>query len=370
MYSLKIKVNIPYPKIALTNLLDAQLPEELLSLLLDAPSMQNLPDETLTEFPSAIRSYLLSWYLVFDSFSNAVPKVRSDYSERLKTENVLPPLLDFMFDILGHSAARPLNLDRENLSLEMIRSYDFKLADAEPDERNMHWLLINLYYRSLKLLPNHVKTWWIALRSKQTKIAVESWTERFFSSLIISDVLEEVSAWSETQSVSEDEKELMIKVSSKSREVFAGYEIDDMMCQLAIRLPAIYPLEGVKVESINRVAVSEKKWQSWLMITQGVITFSNGSVTDGLLAFRKNISGALKGQTECAICYSIVSSDRRTPDKRCQTCKHLFHAGCLFKWFSSSNQSTCPLCRNPFTFAGGAGAKGPRRAGAGTGWEL
>lgn len=47
-----------------------------------------------------------------------------------------------------------------------------------------------------------------------------------------------------------------------------------MMMQLVIRLPTTYPLEGIKVEGVNRVAVSEKKWTSWLMITQGVITFS------------------------------------------------------------------------------------------------
>ena len=50
-----------------------------------------------------------------------------------------------------------------------------------------------------------------------------------------------------------------------------------MQMQIVIRLPSNYTLNGVKVEGINRVAVSEKKWTSWLMITQGVITFSVGS---------------------------------------------------------------------------------------------
>lgn len=33
-----------------------------------------------------------------------------------------------------------------------------------------------------------------------------------------------------------------------------------------------------------------------------------------------------------------------------QTCKNLFHSSCLFKWFKTSNASTCPLCRNAFNF--------------------
>lgn len=82
---------------------DAQLPEELISLLLDAPSYTSFSDEVLAEFPTSIRGYLLSWLLVFDSYSNASFKVRNDYSEVLKSENLIGPLLTFMFDVLGHS---------------------------------------------------------------------------------------------------------------------------------------------------------------------------------------------------------------------------------------------------------------------------
>jgi E3 ubiquitin-protein ligase DOA10 len=40
----------------------------------------------------------------------------------------------------------------------------------------------------------------------------------------------------------------------------------------------------------------------------------------------------------------------QTPNKRCATCKNTFHSVCLFRWFKSSNQSTCPLCRNNFVY--------------------
>jgi hypothetical protein len=361
-------------------ILDARLPEELLSLLLDAPSVSNFPDEILSEFSTSIRGYLLSWHLIFDAYGSASYKVRSDYSDNLKSDSYIGPFLDFMFDVLGHSAAHPINLDKARFDAQKIQLYDLSAAnDFESKERNMQWLLVHLYYQCLKYIPNLVKTWWVDCKSKQTRIAVESWTEKYFSPLVIADTLDEVTKWAEEQeSPSEDEKELIVKVSKRSREVLAGYEVDDMMMQIVIRLPATYPLEGVKVDGINRVAVSEKKWTSWLMITQGVITFSvgipflfcspilqilpsnnqqNGSITDGLATFRRNVTGALKGQTECAICYSIISSDRKMPDKRCQTCRNLFHASCLFKWFASSNQSTCPLCRNPFNYGVSRGSR-------------
>lgn len=109
-------------------------------------------------------------------------------------------------------------------------------------------------------------------------MAVESWTEKHFSPLVINDTMEDVQKWAgEQEEPADDEKELVVRVSKKSREVYAGYEVDEMTMQIVVRFPATYPLEGIKVEGVNRVAVGEKKWQSWLMITQGVITFSVSS---------------------------------------------------------------------------------------------
>ena len=232
--------------------------------------------------------------------------------------------------------------------------------DLEDSEHDLHWLLVHLYYLTLKYTPSLAKAHYMDLKSKQTRLAVEAWTSRFFSPLIIADTMTEVLTWAESQEVNEleNEKELIVKVSRKAREVSAGYEVDDTMLQIVIKLPPAYPLDGVKVEGVTRVAVSQQKWTGWLMTTQGAITFSNGSITDSLFIFRKNVIGALKGKAECAICYSLISSDKKMPDKGCHTCKNLFHAGCLFKWFATSNQSTCPLCRNPFNYGVSTGRRG------------
>ncbi|TAQ89941.1 hypothetical protein B7494_g1710 [Chlorociboria aeruginascens] len=289
---------------------DAKLPDELLSLLLDAPSIHQFDDEELATYPSAVRGYLLSWHLVYDSYINASYKVRNDYSTNLRTDDYIKPLLDFIFDVLVDSRDNPLKLEDYRLfDASHIETFDMREAiTLETNESSMQWLLINLYYLCLKYTPSLAKN-------------------------------------------CNDEKELSVRIARKSSEIFASYEVDEEIGEIAISLPPSYPLEGVKVRGVARVAASEKKWKSWLMITQGVITFSNGSITDGLVIFRKNLAGALKEQTECAICYSIVSSDKRMPEKRCGTCQNLFHTECLFKWFASSNQSSCPLCRNPFVYS-------------------
>ncbi|KAI0449196.1 hypothetical protein F5B21DRAFT_62801 [Xylaria acuta] len=345
---------------------DARLPDELLSLLLDAPTLDAYPDAIMAQFPTPVRSYLLSWHLVFDAFQAASFKVRSDYAENLRAEDYISPLMNFTFDVLGHSAARGLNLDRAGFTAENIRHYDLKLAESESEERNMQWLFIHLYYLVLKFVPGLFKTWYIGCRSKQTKIAVDGWMARYFSPIIIFEALDDVSKWNDSQGTrADDEKELIVKVSRAAREVIAGYEVDDLQASIAIRIPPEFPLEAVTVVGINRVAVDERKWKSWILTTQGVITFSGGNIIDGLATFRRNVVGALKGQTECAICYSIISTDKKMPDKRCQTCKNLFHRTCLYKWFQSSNQNTCPLCRNPIDYLGADTAARARRGGVG-----
>ncbi|KAB8292386.1 hypothetical protein EYC80_008122 [Monilinia laxa] len=322
---------------------DAQLPEELLSLLLDAPSIRNFDDEELAEFPPSIRCYLLSWHLVYDSFSTASWKVRKDYCNHLQSENCIGPFLTFLFDVLGHSDGRPLKLEKAHFDESYIRSYDTTLADAETNERNLQWLLIHLYHLCLKHTGDLAKNWFSDCQSKQTRLAVEAWTEKYFTPILISDKLEEIEEWASSKEAKEGgEKELEIKASRGTRSVFASYEVDETSIQIAIRFPSNYPFYIVKVEGLNRVAVPENKWKSWLLIVQSAVAFSNGSLIDGLTTFRRNVEGSLKGHTECAICYSIISSDKKIPDKRCGTCTRFTPSPAYYNSTERSKQASTP----------------------------
>ncbi len=252
----------------------ANLPDELLSLLLNAPNPDDFTDEDLAQFPVSIRSYLLAWHLVFDAYSKASFRVRSDYTENLRAGRNLDPLLRFLVDVLGHALARALDLDKEGFTAEHIRSYSIDLADSEPAERGMNWLLIHLFYLILKYIPGLFKMWYLDCPSKQTKNTVQSWMQRFFSPLIISDALDEVVEWSEQQEKGDgDTEEVIVKVSKNSREITAGYPVDDDAATISLHVPNSYPLDPVDVVSVKRVAVKEDKWQSWLKATKAVIMF-------------------------------------------------------------------------------------------------
>ncbi|KAK5165332.1 hypothetical protein LTR04_001330 [Oleoguttula sp. CCFEE 6159] len=320
----------------------ANLPEELLSLVIEAPTIASIADTSFERsMPLQLRGYLFSWILIFDHFVGSSYKVKTDYIENIKDGGYLAGLLDFTFDFLGHARGRPVDASKLDLT-----SYT---PDTESSpEKDTQWLLTHLYYLSLKYTSNLAKTWWIDCRSRQKVISVESWTEIFISPTIVADALTSASEWAATQD--NPDEALTVKVSPRVREVTSSYVLDEQNLVFLIRLPSAFPLKQATCEGVNRVAISEQKWQSWLRNCQGVIAFSNNSLPEGLASIRRNILGTLKGQSECAICYSIISSDKQLPSKRCSTCKNLFHSGCLFKWFKTSNASKCPLCREPFNY--------------------
>lgn len=322
----------------------AHLPDELLSLILETPTLESLADASFERsMPLDLKGYLYSWMLIFDHFTNSSYKVKTDYIENLKEGDYLAPLLNFTFDFLGHSVGRPFDASKVD-----VTKY---IPDTEESpEKDTQWLLTHLYYLALTHVASLTKAHFLSLTSRQTSLAVSSWTSKHISPRIISESLASVSEWSNTAGSDPEYSDFTVKVSSRSKEVNVSYLVDEQTMAIVVRLPDEYPLQGAKVDGISRVAVDEKRWQSWLRNCQGVITFSNGNLIDGLSSWRKNVTGALKGQTECAICYSIISSDKQLPSKRCGTCKNLFHSSCLFKWFKSSNASSCPLCRNAFNY--------------------
>ena len=210
---------------------------------------------------------------------------------------------------------------------------------------------MHLYYCCLLYLPSLTRGWFLEQKNR-VKLPLESWTQKYFSPSLIAAAIRTVTEWVANQPQEDNDASISVKASLGGSEIVASIAIDPESppISLAVSLPATYPLDSPTVSSRTRVGVSEKNWQSWLRTFQ-IIIFSTGSIIEGLVAFRRNVQGALKGQSECAICYSIIGTDMQTPNKRCGTCRNTFHGTCLFRWFKSSNSSSCPLCRNNFNYA-------------------
>lgn len=127
--------------------------------------------------------------------------------------------------------------------------------------------------------------------------------------------------------------------------------LDEIELSIDLILPGYFPLEPVRVEGKEKSGLSESKWKSALLSLQTLLrspTFS-GNLIEVIKKWQSNALKLFQGLEECAVCYSVLHpSDKSLPGPACKQCKHKFHATCLYKWFKSSGNATCPLCRALF----------------------
>lgn len=151
----------------------ARMPEELLSLILAAPS-----DEVLLEAdfqrstPAPLQSYLLCWKLVFDHWKGSSYSVQADYATALKDGEYLKNLLDFTSEHLITGRSRPVDPSKLDIM-------EFTPDQEDTPEKDLQCFLTHLYALSLICVPNLSKLWWRDSTSRQTMLAVESWTEKY-----------------------------------------------------------------------------------------------------------------------------------------------------------------------------------------------
>lgn len=104
-----------------------------------------------------------------------------------------------------------------------------------------------------------------------------SFTSAYFSPILIAAELQLLrQSPEETGRERLDDDSLTVKISAASSEVGVVYVIDEQQMELALRLPAEYPLKPVDVRDVRRVGVAETKWRAWLFAIQQLITIQVG----------------------------------------------------------------------------------------------
>lgn len=221
-----------------------------------------------------------------------------------------------------------------------------------------------LYAECLRTVPAVVRKWWHASNNRKAQL-VEKVTQNYVSPIICQQDLAAL-----TNRKEKDGKDNMhIRVLMQSREVFATYSLEEAKMELTISLPQNYPLGAIKIDSTKHIA---GRLQAREIVKQLSIylTHQNGRLYDGISLWKRNLDRKYEGVEECYVCYSVINQETcQLPRLTCKTCKKKFHSkftypprmnsslnsvsllptgNCLYKWFTSSNKSTCPLCRNVF----------------------
>lgn len=320
---------------------------------------------------------LRTWQLVLERFFSpqlTTFLVEQVYSKQLP-ENAIEDLLNSIFSSKHLSLALdPFVGFKQNstlpFSLTDYSEKDTKNALAQQNKLSLYYrnrdlneetfLVVRIYYSVLLKAKSKAQRWYNLIRSLQLKQAIAQFTEKLISPAICDVVMDELSAKLENidDSIAQEfgeEDYHKYKVVKASRELKSQYFIDEQNTEMSIRLPKAFPLESIIVDAPSRLGVKEAVWNSWILAVTSTINNSKAkasdAIFDGIRSFDRNMKLHFKGFEECSICYAILhAQDKLLPVKKCQTCKKQFHTGCLLKWFKSSGNNTCPLCRQEFSF--------------------
>lgn len=327
------------------NLEDYKLPTQLVDFLINDVPQEYLEYENEQHFIG----YLWSWVLALRYFKDVSYKMRQLYIEQFKEHDLVNKMFDFITDQINVNDIEFW----KNIPESEIRLYNPADSGFSPYKDDIivecRMLLGHLLYELFNNVGSLTSTWFLNIRSRSHQQAIDNFVSEYISPILIKDELDEVEKKIEYMTSKDDD--LAIKINRVTNEAKASYLIDEQKLEISFKLPSNYPLSNVQVIGVSRVGISEQKWKQWIMSTQHVITGMNGSVLDSLELFTKNVHLQFSGFEECAICYSILHVvDRKLPNKTCPTCKNKFHGACLYKWFRSSGNNTCPLCRTEIPF--------------------
>lgn len=307
--------------------------------LVDQAHAETLPAEE-TVMSTESLGVMLAWKLLLDFRLRCPTRLQGNISTFLRQRSLLPPLLTITF---AHISMSPDDVDSLGAETPLHVLPDLtKLNDEDHSSAAMMHLSGHLFYSCVQAFPTIVRLWYNDL-DRGTAIKVERFATDVMSPLLLA---KEISVIQES---SLDEEELSIRGSTKTREITAAYTKDDAVLEIVLKVPAAYPLRAVEVDGTRRVGVSEGKWKKWALSMRTLLDHKDGSLLDAVLLWKKNVDQVFEGVEECPICYTVIHLVNNTlPRLSCHTCRNKFHSACLYKWFNTSNKSTCPLCQSPW----------------------
>ncbi|KAL7296700.1 hypothetical protein TKK_0010114 [Trichogramma kaykai] len=280
--------------------------------------------------------YLFTWGTILTMCAEANADLRYHYADVLR-DGFFSSLLSNLFRLMPSEI-----LHDKNKSVRITELFT-KMPSLDFEENWSEWRLDHwvcwLYTNCLRYLPVIVRQWWSTVDSRTSSV-VDKVTTSYVSPILCNEEFRDKRF--------SDLSNMQIKVHPSVREVVALYNIDDeSKLELIIKLPSNYPLGTVDVEPGQYSGPT--KWRNCHLQLSIFLTHQNGSIFEGLKIWKANIDKRYSGVEECCICFSVFQINTyQLPHLTCSTCRKKFHKQCLYKWFSTSQKSTCPICRNTF----------------------
>ncbi|XP_055373433.1 E3 ubiquitin-protein ligase listerin [Condylostylus longicornis] len=298
--------------------------------------LTELQDLKPIEKDSAL-TYFYLWDCIIYIFSKAPVELKSLYATWITNNKYEELLLNFIFRAMPIEILK--NHDQKTVNNEIFKINIWQ-SQFEDGTLSVEKCACYMYTQMLRNLPVLVRKWWNSAHSRQ-KNFVDKLTTNYVSNLIWQEDLQAINK-------TEKQENMQITVHQSTREVIAFYAIDEARMELVITLPQNHPLGVIKVEMGKQIGGKASSRNIGMQLTI-FLTHQNGCIFDGLSLWKKNLDKKFSGVEECYVCYTVIHQDTcQLPKLTCKTCKKKFHGPCLYKWFTTSSKSTCPLCRNVF----------------------
>ncbi|XP_053675958.1 E3 ubiquitin-protein ligase listerin [Anopheles nili] len=306
---------------------------------LDADSPLKLADnDNLQETRSHCLSFLLLWDCILGICAKAPSELRSIYAFWISGNKFEQLLLPILFKLMPQEILR--NPDSCAVYGQAMFS-SLEWSQIKNPSTKLERYACHLYTQTLRHLPVIVRRWFNGLNHRHSLI-VSKITANSVSGMLCQEEFQSLIERKDRQD------NMQIKVHSTLRQVMAVYSIDETKLELHITLPNNFPLGAVAVEGGKQIGGRLQSRQVVMQLSI-FLTHQNGSIYDGLSLWKRNLDRKFEGVEECYVCYSVIHQDTcQLPKLSCKTCKKKFHGPCLYRWFSTSNKSTCPICRNIF----------------------
>jgi hypothetical protein len=227
-----------------------------------------------------------------------------------------------------------------------LTRHEFTLVDWDDVHTAKAILSANVMFRAWRCLS-------VAMRRALSKVhGVKTKMAMYLSPVIIQRELEKCKRLARNKTAFPS---LTVRVlhSSTQCQVSAEYSLDagepDARLSVSLLIPADYPLTPVHIDlKGGRQGLSESRYKAACASTIPTLS-STADLAEALRLWAGNLERQLGGVEPCSICYCVLCpTDRTVPTPACKTCRNKFHSACLYKWFRTGGQATCPMCRSLF----------------------
>eukprot|EP00501_MAST-03F_sp_TOSAG23-6_P000332 GSMAST32.ASY1.ANO1.339.1 assembled CDS len=296
----------------------------------------------------------LAWLIVMgyviDSPRDSM--LRPAINKFVKCKRLLPSMLELCLIWLlpdhRHLSkwTRPFAKDLK-LQSDVFSAYPMNLI-------NVRNLANKIIVQTARAMPAEVRSWWSENISGLSRNEIIN-VERYFAACV-TPALVRSELFDKDKSNTSDQEEcigsISIRGSLHARSIIAEYKTDDCTLEICLQLAMSHPLQLPEVTCERRLGVKDKQWRRWALQIRRLLSAQDGavgSVVDAVELWKQNLDKEFSGVEPCPICYNVLHMTHRTlPSRSCKTCNTCFHSHCLYKWFQSSQKSSCPLCRAAF----------------------